>query len=108
MAAAASSVNTFDCSVCLEAIPSREGKWTRCIHNFHHACIDQWLKFKNTCPNCNFKSPLSERPTNLHPSTLVGRVTVQPSAASRTISEIALSILDIRMLLTHTDLEPSP
>lgn len=37
------------CSICLENIIS-DAHTTRCGHNFHGACMRQWMR--NTCPMC--------------------------------------------------------
>jgi hypothetical protein len=39
------------CSICLEKC-STETLFTDCNHTFHKKCLTQWLKIKNTCPNC--------------------------------------------------------
>ncbi len=38
------------CSICLDLNPYF---MTECGHYFHEHCIDQWLRKKNSCPNCN-------------------------------------------------------
>jgi len=51
------------CSVCLEQV--LDGEMVRtlpCLHQFHSACIDQWLRQQGTCPVCKFKLSGPETP----------------------------------------------
>eukprot|EP00252_Welwitschia_mirabilis_P011926 TRINITY_DN2651_c0_g1_i1.p1 TRINITY_DN2651_c0_g1~~TRINITY_DN2651_c0_g1_i1.p1 ORF type:complete len:286 (+),score=48.92 TRINITY_DN2651_c0_g1_i1:266-1123(+) len=44
------------CSVCLEQV--NDGELVRslpCLHQFHVACIDPWLRQQATCPVCKFR-----------------------------------------------------
>jgi hypothetical protein len=43
----------YECSICL--MNFADGEWVRslqCVHRFHVACIDRWLRMKDFCPNC--------------------------------------------------------
>jgi len=43
------------CSICCDEFKSRSKvkKMPVCQHTFHPNCIDQWLRNKARCPNCN-------------------------------------------------------
>jgi E3 ubiquitin-protein ligase SDIR1 len=66
---AAKQINMVDleeltCSVCLEQVVDGEMVRTLpCLHQFHSACIDQWLRQQGTCPVCKFKLSGPETPT---------------------------------------------
>lgn len=50
----ASADESKDCSICLCELPERPFV-TRCGHQFHKYCLDQWLQQEtsgNACPNC--------------------------------------------------------
>ncbi|EKX50245.1 hypothetical protein GUITHDRAFT_50560, partial [Guillardia theta CCMP2712] len=41
------------CSICLgEFAEGEELKSLPCVHVFHCACIDQWLRLSSECPLC--------------------------------------------------------
>ncbi|KAJ1256670.1 hypothetical protein BS78_K334200 [Paspalum vaginatum] len=42
------------CSVCLSELADGETVWvlTGCMHCFHAACVDPWLRQHATCPTC--------------------------------------------------------
>jgi len=43
------------CSICLDDVETGQYiKKLECSHVFHFNCIDEWLKIKKTCPNCNY------------------------------------------------------
>jgi hypothetical protein len=43
-----------NCTICLEDIKKKEViRRLICNHIFHRVCIDEWIKKKATCPNCN-------------------------------------------------------
>jgi hypothetical protein len=46
-----------ECALCSEQFLPRqmicESNNPHCRHEFHKTCMDQWLKFQNTCPICN-------------------------------------------------------
>lgn len=47
-----------DCALCSEPLGQDhtqiyESNNAHCNHCFHAECMDQWLKFQNTCPTCN-------------------------------------------------------
>ncbi|CDW87831.1 e3 ubiquitin-protein ligase atl23-like [Stylonychia lemnae] len=46
------------CSICCDEIQNKQKirKMPECKHGFHQNCIDNWLKMKPTCPNCNRKT----------------------------------------------------
>ena len=60
--------NTFDnletnyeCSICLS--PKKKGLVTIiCMHIFHKQCINEWVKYDNTCPICRMDM-LTGQPT---------------------------------------------
>ena len=43
-----------NCPICLNNIDNFNKKNLNCIckKNYHKDCINQWLKYKNTCPCC--------------------------------------------------------
>jgi hypothetical protein len=44
----------INCTICLEDIKKREVvRKLICNHIFHRVCIDEWIKKKAICPNCN-------------------------------------------------------
>lgn len=45
----------YDCVICLDNIEGKDLKVVRCGHFFHKECIGEWLKRKNSCPNCRKK-----------------------------------------------------
>ncbi|XP_044762470.1 E3 ubiquitin-protein ligase RNF4-like [Coccinella septempunctata] len=46
------NVSTDDnCSICMDGL-SRLVLITECKHEFHYACITDWIKINNTCPCC--------------------------------------------------------
>ena len=46
------------CSICCDDIAAKSSvrRMPECRHMFHQKCIDNWLKMKPTCPNCNRKT----------------------------------------------------
>lgn len=46
----------MECSICFDILDSRNEMTTKktdtCVHAFHSDCLKEWLKVKNTCPNC--------------------------------------------------------
>jgi hypothetical protein len=46
------------CSICCDEIAPKTyvRRMPECKHMFHQKCIDNWLKMKPTCPNCNRKT----------------------------------------------------
>jgi hypothetical protein len=45
--------NNDKCSICLETIKSGTTiRILKCKHNYHQACLDNWLRINNTCPIC--------------------------------------------------------
>jgi Ring finger domain len=46
------------CSICCDEIAPKAlvRRMPECKHMFHQKCIDNWLKMKPTCPNCNRKT----------------------------------------------------
>eukprot|EP00347_Sterkiella_histriomuscorum_P014683 403359946 len=51
------AVESDVCSICCDDIHPKVKirKMPVCNHAFHQNCIDNWLKMKPTCPNCNRK-----------------------------------------------------
>ncbi len=47
------------CSICTEpfAEPFAE-LTTKCNHNFHKKCLEDWINIKNICPLCRITEPL--------------------------------------------------
>lgn len=41
-----------NCGVCLDK--ESNIKLRDCLHSFHQACIEKWLRIKPCCPICNF------------------------------------------------------
>lgn len=57
------------CSVCLEQVVDGEIVRTLpCVHQFHSACIDQWLRQQATCPVCKFRLNGPETPSARTPT----------------------------------------
>jgi len=45
--------NGVQCTTCMETfLENEEVVKLNCDHIFHHACIEPWLKRRNTCPIC--------------------------------------------------------
>ena len=44
----------MECSICLQPVQedSENAVTLDCGHTFHLKCINMWLNFNNTCPNC--------------------------------------------------------
>lgn len=41
------------CVICQEEEKTVTAVCLPCEHSYHPACIEQWLRTKNTCPQCN-------------------------------------------------------
>lgn len=42
------------CSICISDLTVGEDvRGLRCRHLFHSECIEEWMRFKSLCPNCN-------------------------------------------------------
>ena len=53
------SNNDVSCSICLEKINKNDSIGVlSCEHFFHYDCINEWGKYKATCPLCKKKIPL--------------------------------------------------
>lgn len=54
------------CSVCLSQIEKGETvSITKCMHFFHHKCLEPWIKKKHSCPVCRtILTGLESRSTN--------------------------------------------
>lgn len=53
------SNNDVSCSICLEKIKKNDSIGVlSCGHFFHYDCINEWGKYKATCPLCLKKIPL--------------------------------------------------
>ncbi|GBG73327.1 hypothetical protein CBR_g13047 [Chara braunii] len=49
------SVEDAECCICLSAYEDGvELRGLPCLHHFHSACIDKWLRAKATCPLCKY------------------------------------------------------
>lgn len=62
-----------ECLICLDAIENEDPVFTPCIHGFHDACINQWIKQKIydryiPCPIC--KTDIAELAGYRNPSDL--------------------------------------
>lgn len=46
------------CSICCDEVLPKTliRRMPECKHMFHQRCIDNWLKMKPICPNCNRKT----------------------------------------------------
>mmetsp|Transcript_2174 Transcript_2174/g.4999 ORF Transcript_2174/g.4999 Transcript_2174/m.4999 type:complete len:437 (+) Transcript_2174:347-1657(+) len=50
---AAGGASAEECSICLQATqPGETMRRLPCLHAFHAACADQWLKTSGSCPQC--------------------------------------------------------
>ncbi|MFC1841960.1 RING finger domain-containing protein, partial [Candidatus Dependentiae bacterium] len=67
-----------ECSICLEKSGKKKRKLP-CTHEFHEACVDEWLKINTTCPICrrnpnkkqeNSNSLITENALNIPEETL--------------------------------------
>lgn len=67
-------VEKEDCPICLNDFEDDEEVcFLDCTHKFHHNCIVQWVREKNTCPLCRRK--LYEK----HDHSIVHVATIRPS-----------------------------
>lgn len=43
-----------ECTICLEKVVLRDEEYiiTKCNHNFHKKCLNNWTRIKNNCPSC--------------------------------------------------------
>ena len=41
-----------NCPICIEKLVSKKTQIVHCGHEYHHECIEKWLKTDNTCPLC--------------------------------------------------------
>ena len=49
------------CCVCLEDVcPGDQVRTLPCLHTFHSACAEEWLRKKKVCPLCQFAIDGSE------------------------------------------------
>eukprot|EP00831_Metopus_contortus_P031099 TRINITY_DN25422_c0_g2_i1.p1 TRINITY_DN25422_c0_g2~~TRINITY_DN25422_c0_g2_i1.p1 ORF type:complete len:433 (-),score=51.46 TRINITY_DN25422_c0_g2_i1:186-1484(-) len=57
---------TFECSICLSSVTDspdshqqdqRTFLQTPCLHNFHVACLKEWMNIRNSCPYCRSSLP---------------------------------------------------
>lgn len=44
--------NKENCNICLSTNMDEWCEITNCNHHFHKECLFEWIKEKNTCPNC--------------------------------------------------------
>ncbi|CAA7392743.1 unnamed protein product [Spirodela intermedia] len=52
-----SPADELTCSVCLEQVYAGElVRILPCLHQFHVACIDPWLRQQGTCPVCKYRA----------------------------------------------------
>ena len=40
------------CSICFEKLVDKNTQVLHCGHEFHHDCIERWIKESSTCPSC--------------------------------------------------------
>ena len=63
------------CPICLCRLDGKDAESTQphartpavclectCRKNFHRACLERWLRTKNTCPTCRYELPYEEEP----------------------------------------------
>merc|ERR1719421_2050397 len=63
------------CPICLCRLDGKDAEATQphaktpavclectCRKNFHRACLERWLRTKNTCPTCRYELPYEEEP----------------------------------------------
>lgn len=50
-----------ECSICLESLNTSISTKTKCNHDFHESCIDNWLDIQNKCPICRCENPISHK-----------------------------------------------
>ena len=63
------------CPICLCRLDGKDAEATQphaktpavclectCKKNFHRACLERWLRTKNTCPTCRYELPYEEEP----------------------------------------------
>ena len=43
--------NQKECPICLNSLCGKICI-TKCNHEYHYDCLDEWMNFANTCPNC--------------------------------------------------------
>jgi hypothetical protein len=43
--------NKIECPICLDK-NNKEWITTKCNHNFHKECLNEWIKISNSCPIC--------------------------------------------------------
>lgn len=59
----AMQANDEQCGICLQRLQECDILGLRCtpqhVHQFHAACLLQWIKIKNRCPLCKRKTRLS-------------------------------------------------
>ena len=46
------------CIICLESLNNKKKITTRCNHNFHYKCINNWCNINNNCPLCRCTYPI--------------------------------------------------
>lgn len=46
------TIETDDCSICLDTLASNPSQTLHCGHQFHQECVTQWLKRSSQCPIC--------------------------------------------------------
>jgi hypothetical protein len=80
------------CCICLEGmINGSEITPLPCNHNYHNACIVQWLQRSNQCPLCKAAAipiplPLSPLPTRMTTTTASTSMNVAPTITVGSLS----------------------
>ena len=109
------------CAVCYEEmVVGEEIRRLPCLHNFHKACIDRWIKVKATCPldNLNVRDLIAKQREGNSGSSqwwmsrpgLTGRITVQMALrklASRLDMRDVPNAVSLLLLQKSTKLEES-
>lgn len=72
---------TTECAVCIWVLKDGESVkiLPNCNHKFHAECIDTWLAFKSTCPNCRTEA----EPHDLLPKGTLAKLMNGLSTSSR-------------------------
>ena len=93
---------TDECSICLgELMDGQRVGALPCPHNFHVACLKQWIAKKNKCPLCH--TPHLATPTTMMKNNNDNNNNTQTTTDSTTTSQGASTATD-RELMEHSDI----